>query len=403
MNTFNEYMAAFNASQHQSLKITVMGLGYVGLPLAQAFEKAGFDVVGYDPDQVKVEKIDRDRALSFSTWEPALCGNGFFWKNSDVYIVCVPTPLKDGKPDLSHIEAAAELIPPDALVVVESTVGIRDTEKYFAHAKWLAFSPERVDPGSGRDMTVVPKLVGARDEESRILALLLYGTVFEKLYLTPDIKTAEMAKLMENTYRAVNIALANEFKAACESVGVDVWDALDAAATKPFGFQRFDPGPGVGGHCIPIDPVYLTTSVKVGLPLLERAMSCNAWTPLDLAVNVRSIYCMNTTRDPASILIVGLAYKKNTDDIRESPARVLLEIFKKRGYDVAWYDDHVKGPAPAETVRLMHWSKGDVQKFDAVVLVTDHDDLDYSILEDHPFVFDTRGRLPRSWKGVHRV
>jgi UDP-N-acetyl-D-glucosamine dehydrogenase len=301
-------------------------------------------------------------------------------------------------PDLSHVQAVAKALPKQALVILESTVGPGDTESCFRDARWLAFSPEREDPGNGRDLTQIPKVMAGRDQQSWDLASLLYAHVFKTIHQAPNIRTAEFSKLVENTYRAVNCALANEFKDAAGTLGVDVHDAIRLAATKPFGFQAFYPGPGVGGHCVPVDPYYLMHATSARMPLVQQAMRSNHTQPARVAYSIMAKMPATPSRRPR-VLVVGMAYKKNIDDVRHSPAVALMDELDGLGADVAWSDPYVDGHG---FCGFESWPLVSAHRFDAVVLATDHDNVDYRLLDEHPCVFDTRARL-RPRKGVIRV
>jgi UDP-N-acetyl-D-glucosamine dehydrogenase len=383
-----DYETLLGRIERKMCTVCVVGLGYVGKPVALAFKAAGFSVLGYD-----VQPIDLPGIIT--TTDPNQM------QRCEVFIVCVPTPVTgDHEPDLSHVRDAAHAIEqavPSALVILESTVAPGDTERCFSNAKWLAFTPEREDPGSGRELTKIPKVVAGRDDESLMLVRVLYRLVFHDVRDAPDIRTAEMSKLIENTYRAVNIALANEFKVIAQNLGIDVWEAIALAKTKPFGFKAFYPGPGVGGHCIAVDPWYLIKAHPHPHGVIREALFRNDVEPLRVARQIKA-YGMKC------VLVVGMAYKKNIDDMRNSPARDLYNNLQKLGCNPDWYDQHVGKATPDDLVltQLPVWSREDVLLYDAVVIATDHDDVDYSMLDSHPCVFDTRGILPLR-EGVHRI
>ena len=410
--------------------VGVVGLGYVGLPLAAGFARAGFPVVGFDIDSAKVsslaanrsyiahipdsilEELHRDRRFvatsEFSRLEEA-----------DAILVCVPTPLTPHRePDLSYIESTAKQIAlaarPGQLVVLESTTYPGTTEEILLPALesaglvidrdfYLAFSPEREDPNNP-DFTLenIPKVVGGVTPRSGELAAMLYGSVVRKVVPVASARVAEAAKLVENIFRSVNIAFVNELKICFDRMGIDVWDVLDAASTKPFGFMRFDPGPGWGGHCIPVDPFYLTWKARehgVSTRFIELAGEINTRMPewvvgkLADALNERS-----RSLKGSKILILGVAYKRNVDDIRESPALEIIEMLRSRGADVAYHDPHVprlhKTRRHDLTLASTPLTGESVSESDAVVIVTDHDGVDYRTVTDNArLILDTRSAL----------
>ena len=411
-------------------RIGVIGMGYVGQPLSLTANKAGFDVTGFDIDPVKVEKLNRGEAILRTV--PAaviqeMRKTGRFRATTnmkeladvDVIVICVPTPLdRYRQPDLFYVEATArkigEHIRPGQLVSLESTTypgTTRDVVKPLLEAGglkvgkdiFLAFSPEREDPGNANFHTAnIPKVVGADDGDSRMLAVEFYGSVVENIVPVADTATAESVKLMENIFRSVNIALVNELKVIFDKMGINVWDVVDAAKTKPFGFMPFYPGPGLGGHCIPIDPFYLTWKAKefdISTRFIELAGEINRDMPryvvakLAEALGRRKEKSLNRSR----VLLVGLAYKKNIDDLRESPALALLELIENQGGVVDYYDPYIPEiPSTREHAALtgrrsVDWDEALSDKYDAVLISTDHDEVDHAALvARHEVVVDTR-------------
>ena len=405
-------------------RIGVIGLGYVGLPLARAFHEAGFAVTGFDTDAQKPARLaaGRSHIMDVSDSEVArMAGSGRFeatgdfarLDEADAVAICVPTPLgPDREPDLRFVEASARAVAatlrPGQLVVLESTTwpgttdevvkpileagGLRSGRDFF-----LAYAPERESPGSGERR--IPRVVGADGPEALALARALYEAVSPAVHAVSSPATAEAAKLTENVFRAVNIALVNELKGIYAAMDVDVWEVVEAASTKPFGYMPFWPGPGWGGHCIPIDPFYLAWKARgVGLPsrFIELAGEINAEMP------ERVIARLAGELAPAAlagsrILLAGVAYKKNIDDIRESPALRLWELLEAGGADVAYFDPHVRTIPPtrahpelAGTSRI-EWSPKALAGFDAALAVTDHDAVDWeSLAAAVPLVVDTR-------------
>lgn len=412
----------------------VIGLGYVGLPLALAAARSGLEVTGFDIDAPKVAGLEAGRSPLAHIGDAAVAAaraSGRFSATADfarlaevdAVAICVPTPLgRHREPDLSFVEATARQIATTLragqLVVLESTTwpgttrqvvkpileatGLRSGTDFF-----LAYSPEREDPGN-RDFSTarIPKLVGGDGERARDLAAALYGRFVEKVVPVESCEVAEAAKLTENIFRAVNIALVNELKLVFSAMGIDVHRVIDAAATKPFGFMPFRPGPGLGGHCIPIDPFYLTWKaheVGVHTRFIELAGEINTAMPrwvverLAEAVDRRFGKGLSASR----ILLLGVAYKKNVDDVRESPAFAIWELLEARGAEVAFHDPHVAVIPPTREHaalagrRSLPLDAATLERFDAVLVVTDHDAIDWRLVAERArLVVDTRDRLP---------
>ena len=361
--------------ENKTACVGVVGMGYVGLPLAVAVFESGYEVLGFDIDPKKIACLndgtpylkhlgdDFSKEISVSKRFTATC-NPDDLKNADIISLCVPTPLRNhNDPDLSFVlestRAVVKILRKGQLVVLESTTypgttrdemlpilessGLKHGDDFF-----LAYSPEREDPGRKTETTQsIPKLVGGLDETSGRLAHEFYRRVVEQAHLVSSAEVAESAKLLENIYRAVNIALVNEMKLILEKLGVDIWEVVDAAKTKPFGFQAFYPGPGLGGHCIPIDPFYLTWKAKeVGMPtrFIELAGEVNQKMPRIVVDRVAS--ALNDDEKSlreSNILVVGVAYKPDVDDIRETPAVFVIEDLIKRGANVSYHDPYVSG------------------------------------------------------------
>jgi UDP-N-acetyl-D-glucosamine dehydrogenase len=417
--------------QTRTATVGVVGLGYVGLPLLRAFFQAGFPVVGYDIDPRKIEQLRRgesylkhlgsdfvhDLAKSpkfTATSDPAELAR------ADAIILCVPTPLgKHGEPDMSYIEKSTEMVArvlrKGQLVSLESTTypgttrgdcqpilaktGLVAGADYF-----LAFSPEREDPGR-KDHTTqsIPKLVGGIDAISGRLATQLYGAAIAQVIPVESAEIAEAAKLLENIYRCVNIALVNELKPVFAAMGIDIWKVIDAAKTKPFGFQAFYPGPGLGGHCIPIDPFYLTWKAREfghHTRFIELAGEINNSMPH--YVIHRTIDGLNECGKPlrgAKVLVVGLAYKPDVDDVRETPAAEIIKLLFEHGADVSYHDPHV--PLFAGMRKYMEYrmhsvplTPAAVQDADCVLVVTNHAAVDWALIGKHArLVVDSRNAL----------
>jgi UDP-N-acetyl-D-glucosamine dehydrogenase len=420
-------IAAF--TQHTA-RIGVIGLGYVGLPLVRAFAAKGFAVTGFDVDPDKVAKLSRGesyiRHIDSATIR-TLVDSGRFQatvdfaalKDVDAVLICVPTPLtKQREPDMRFVVGTAETIAkhlkPGHLIVLESTTypgttrqvmkpilersGLKAGSDFF-----LAFSPEREDPGNiNYETTKIPKVVGGDDALATRVAVALYGEVIASLVPVSSADTAEAVKLTENIFRAVNIALVNELKIVFDKMGIDVWEVIDAAKTKPFGYMPFYPGPGLGGHCIPIDPFYLTWKAReydVATRFIELAGEINTAMPahvierLAAALNTRFAKALNGAR----ILLIGLAYKKNVDDVRESPAFKLIELLEARGARVDYHDPYAPEIKPSREHpdlagrRSVDWAPKSFGEYDATLICTDHDAIDYAALVRHSaLVIDTR-------------
>lgn len=406
--------------------VGVIGLGYVGLPLLIAFHRAGFPVIGFDIDPEKPRALLKGESYIHhipSEQTKALLQGRFdattdFSKarDCDVLVICVPTPLTASRePDMSFVQATCDEISPHlkkhALVVLESTTwpgttaelvkplleksGLETPRDFL-----LAFSPEREDPGNARfTTTIIPKVVGADDDDARRCAEALYGSAFAKIVPVSSTRAAELTKLLENIFRSVNIALVNELKMLCDRMGIDVWEVIDAAATKPFGFMPFYPGPGLGGHCIPIDPFYLTWKAReyhFSTRFIELAGEIN--TSMPNYVVLRTLEALNDQGKAlkgSNVLVVGLAYKKDVDDVRESPAFEIVELLGKKGASVSYHDPFVPFTRPMRKFDLGLTSQPltveTLRNQDAVVIVTDHSNVDYALIVEHArLVVDTR-------------
>jgi len=419
------------AVEGRELRVGVIGLGYVGLPLTLLFSEQGFRVTGFDVDAAKVatlngggsyihriepEQIKAAQAKGFRA-------SGDFAEIADVdaVLICVPTPLNDHHaPDMSYIEATMGAIAPHLhagqLVVLESTTypgttaevvvpaieagccAVVMTAENVTDGVFVAFSPEREDPGNTsvarRD---IPKVVGGMEPRATEMAAALYGTIFARVVRVSSPAVAEMTKLLENIYRCVNIALVNELKQLCLRMGVDIWEVIEAAATKPFGFQPFYPGPGLGGHCIPIDPFYLSWKAKefdFSTRFIELAGEVNEAMPY--AVIEAVVSALNTRRkalNGSKVLVLGLAYKKDVDDLRESPALVILDLLKQGGAEVFYNDPFFPSVGRGRKYALDMTSTplDDLAKYDCVLIVTDHSSYDYGrIVRESQLVVDTR-------------
>jgi UDP-N-acetyl-D-glucosamine dehydrogenase len=413
------------SSNDESRRLVVIGQGYVGLPLALRAVDVGFHVVGFDldPQRIKslaagksyVEDISDDRlqrALDTGRYDPTDDRDriaGF-----DVAVIDVPTPLHDGVPNLSFVEDAASTVArhltAGATVVLESTSYPGTTEELVAPLLeagsglivgrdfHLGYSPERIDPGNATwTLQNTPKVISGVDEASREAVQDFYGSIVDRTVAVSGTREAELTKLLENTFRHVNIALVNELAMFAAELDIDVWEAIDAASTKPFGYLRFTPGPGVGGHCLPIDPSYLSWKVRrsLGQPFrfVELANDVNEHMP-DYVVR-RLILAFNRMGRAVSgsrILLLGLAYKRNTGDAREAPGTTIAQLLTSLGADVRVVDPHLSDPSVSYP--LVELTADELTAADGVVVVTDHDGFDYELIGRHAtYVLDTRNRL----------
>ena len=415
--------------------VGVVGLGYVGMPLALAALNAGFRVLGFDIDRPKIDSINSgrsylghisDETITKFVQDGRFSATGDFHRVSEVdaILVCVPTPLSPHRePDLTYVRATMEAIAPSIrrghLVVLESTTwpgttdevvkpileqsGLKSGRDFF-----LAYSPEREDPGNTKFATrTIPKVVGADDVEARRLVTDLYSSIVECTVPVSSAKTAEAVKLTENIFRAVNIALVNELKLVYEAMGIDVWEVIDAASTKPFGYMPFYPGPGLGGHCIPIDPFYLTWKAReyeISTRFIELAGEINTAMPQYVVDKLAKTLDLLTGKGlrGSVVLIVGMSYKKNVGDIRESPSLKLMTLLESRGARTAFYDPYIETiPVTREHPGLggrkrVLWDATVLRLYDAAIISTDHDSVDYHGLCDNvAIVIDTRNICER--------
>jgi UDP-N-acetyl-D-glucosamine dehydrogenase len=417
----------------RSAMIGVVGLGYVGLPLAVEQARAGFRVVGLDDNALKVDKVNQGVSYIPDVEAEdlkAVQASGHLratrdyqdLAEADVIVVCVPTPLTTHKePDLSYILAVTQkvrdILRPGQLIVLESTTYPGTTDEVLrpiletsglvlGEQFFLAFSPERVDPGNARFNTHnTPKLVGGVTEVCGELAQLFYRQSLETVIQVDSPAVAEMAKVFENTYRAVNIALVNEMAMLADRMGLDVWKVLDAAGTKPFGIQIFHPGPGVGGHCIPLDPFYLAWKAReyeFPTRFIELAGEINLSMPYFVADKLQRL--LNEQRKPlngAHVLLLGVAYKRDSNDERESPALKVYEILESRGADLAYHDPLIPAVRPQASfprdLRSVELTAARLRWADAVVITTDHTGVDYDLVgREARLVLDTRNAMART-------
>ncbi len=416
--------------QNKKAKVGIIGLGYVGLPLIKEFHQSGFQVIGFDVDQVKINSLMAGKSyikhIPSEMIQRLLSDQRFLATNDfsklpgvDAILICVPTPLsKYREPDMSYVfettRTIAKYLQKGQLIVLESTTypGTTDEEmrqileetglqagKDFS----LAFSPEREDPNNAHFSTsTIPKVVGGYTPNCLKVACALYDCIIEKTVPVSSTKAAEATKLLENIFRAVNIALVNEMKILFDRMGIDVWEVINAAATKPFGYTPFFPGPGLGGHCIPIDPFYLTWKAReydFSTRFIELAGEIN--TNMPYYVVRKTMEALNERGKSikgAKILVLGLAYKKNIDDVRESPSLKLIELCKDKGAIVDYNDPNIPETHKMRKYNLMMKSvplkEETISEYDAVIIATDHSDYDYQWLyEKAKLIVDTRNAI----------
>jgi UDP-N-acetyl-D-glucosamine dehydrogenase len=420
--------------ERRQARVAVIGLGYVGLPLALLYSEQGFPVTGFDIDERKVSTIAAGGSYIFRIPAPEIQkarSQGFSatsdyseLEQMDAIIICVPTPLNEyHEPDLSYItgtaEALAPHLQPGQLVVLESTTypgtteevlvpilekgnrqGLKAARKGEPDDKvfFIAFSPEREDPGN---QTVarcdIPKVIGGMEPRASELAGAMYGAIFNRTVPVSSPAVAEMTKLLENIYRCVNIALVNELKLLCLRMGIDIWEVIEAAKTKPFGFHPFYPGPGLGGHCIPVDPFYLSWKAKewdFHTRFIELAGEINTNMPYHVLDSVaRALNQQRKAVNGSKVLILGVAYKKDIDDLRESPALTIIELLKNAGADVSYNDPYFPtvGRGRKYDLQMKCAPLDNLGQYDCVLIVTDHSDYDYErIVGESKLVVDTR-------------
>lgn len=408
----------------KKVTLCVMGLGYVGLPLAVAFARRGFNVIGYDVNPSHIKNLLKGKRYIVDV-DPkevvALIRKKKFYpttkkkvlSKSDIIIVCVPTPLRKVKiPDISYVLKAAQNIKKylrkGHLIVLESTSYPTTTrEKVLPILKksnlkeekdfFIAFSPERVNPGDKKyPLTKIPKIVGGLSNKSSQLAKQLYSKIIKDIFAASSPEVAETAKLLENTFRLVNIALVNEFALVCQRLGISVWEVIEAAKTKPFGFVPFYPGPGIGGHCIPCDPVYLSWKAKkLGFKtkMIDLASFVNHSMPAYVVERVKAILKeRKKSLSKSKVLVLGVTYKRDVKDLRESPALDIIEILQKRGAKVGYHDplipyikiDHIN-------LKNTVLNRKNINRYDCVIIVTDHSKINYEFLrKNSKLIFDAK-------------
>jgi len=419
--------------------VGIIGLGYVGLPLVNAFLSKNFPVIGFDVDRIKVDKLNKGsiylKHVQMKDFDSFLAGKKFHatsdfseLKKTDVIIICVPTPLDMHKnPDLSYVlkttRTIAGFLRKGQLVVLESTtypgtteeemLPILEERRGFKVGKdfFLAYSPERENPGDKDYATAsIPKVVGGVTATCRKLATAIYNTIVVKTVPVSSTRVAEASKLLENIFRSVNIALVNEIKIIFERMGIDVWEVIEAASTKPFGFMPFWPGPGYGGHCIPVDPFYLTWKAKevdYATKFIELAGEINIRMPYHVvSKTVDALNQKGLSVKDAKILVLGLAYKRDIDDQRESPALKIITLFQKKGAKVSYNDPHIPVASgyrdyPDLKLKSIKLSVEKLRDVDAVVIATDHSAYDFDwIANNASLIVDTRNAVKKKRSNV---
>lgn len=409
----------------KSARVGIVGLGYVGLPLAVAFSQAGFKVLGFDSQQKRVDLVNKGQSYIVDVGSESLSAaiaNNLLeattdqsrLKEVDAICICVPTPLTRTKdPDLSYViyesEEISKHLQPGQLVVLESTTypgttsevvlpilertGLKGGQDFY-----LAYSPERVDPGSKNyNIGNTPKVVGGIDSRSTRLAELLYNQVTEVVVPVSSPEVAEMTKIFENVFRSVNIALVNELTKLCEKMGISVWEVIDAAASKPFGYMPFYPGPGIGGHCIPLDPYYLANKAReydFHTRFIELAADINEQMPYYVASRImEALNASGKSLNGARVLVLGVAYKKDVEDVRESPSVKLIQLLREKGASLSYNDPYVGRIQIAEDILTSVELADELLSLaDCVVIATDHSCYDWErIASQSKLIFDTRG------------
>ena len=409
----------------RSAKVGVIGLGYVGLPLAMEFVNAGYQVVGIDINQNKINSLNdgknyisdvNDENLKNAVKKGLLKGTTNFniVKKLDAISICVPTPLnKEKNPDISFIVSVMDKIKdylhPHLIIILERTTYpgstrelilpyVEDDNLILGKNIYLCFSPERIDPGNKTYNTSnTPKIIGGLTPKCSKIGKKLYSSIINEVIIVSSPETAEMVKLLENTFRAINIGLANEVAIMCEKLGINAWEVIDAAATKPFGFMKFTPGPGLGGHCIPIDPYYLSWKLKTldyDARFIKLAGEINTQMPkhvIDL-INF-GLNKKEKSINGSSILVVGVAYKNDIDDCRESPALDIIELLHKGGSDVKYHDPYVESVKlkNRQMNNMIKLDKESIENFDACVILANHSNINYKLIaENSELIIDTR-------------
>ncbi len=426
--------------ENKTVKVGILGLGYVGLPLAMEFAYSGVDVTGFDIDDKKVKILNSGKSIiknipdsrikeAIKSKKFTATSNMSQIKKVDVVIICVPTPLTENRePDMQYIvnscKTISQYIQKDQLITLESTtypgtsrevmIPILETSGLKAGKDfYLAYSPEREDPGNKHFNTrTIPKVLGGFTPQCQAIAKMVYELAIDKIVPVSSLEAAEAAKILENVYRCINIAMVNELKMVFDRMGIDVWEVIHAASTKPFGFNAFYPGPGLGGHCIPIDPFYLTWKARqYGMPtrFIELAGEIN--TDMPHYVIARTMDALNEHKKSlkgSKVLVLGLAYKPDIDDVRESPSLELIELLREKGALVDYNDPYIPVTHKQRKYNLMMKSKtltsAMLKKYDVVLISTNHSDYDYNwIVKNAKLVVDTRNATSQVKSGRGKI
>ena len=421
--------------EQRTAVVAVIGLGYVGLPMCVELARAGFSVLGVDTDPKRIELLRNSKSYLLDVSDEMLQsirdrfaahGEYSILHDADVIIICVPTPLRKTKdPDLSFILSAtteiAAYVEGGQLIILESTTYPGTTEEVILPELeaggqkaglhfFLAYSPERIDPGNSTfTLRNTPKIVGGVTRTCGELAELLYRSICESVIRVSSTKSAEMVKLLENTFRAINIGMVNEIAIMCSKLGVDTWEVIDAAATKPFGFMPFYPGPGLGGHCIPVDPHYLAWKLKTlnySARFIELAGEINSQMPAYLVAKV--VDALNEEQKSVKgsrILVLGVAYKRNSNDLRESPALDILDLLLRKGAEVTFHDPYIREiRMDSTTLHSMSFNASLLEGSDCVIIVTDHSTYDWQFVANHcRLIVDARNATRQVQQGKCRI
>ena len=415
--------------KNKKVKVGIIGMGYVGLPLAKSFVEKNIDTYGFDIDQKKITNLRKSisyinyfahkeiKKMNKKKFTPTV--DFSLISKMDLIILCLPTPIKKNKsPDMSYILSSLKTILPflkeNQVLSLESTTYPGTCEevilpllnKKFNVGKnfYLVYSPEREDPGNKKySLLKIPKVLGGLTKNCKLLGEKFYSLLGIKLIIVNDLKTAEFTKLLENIYRSVNIGLINEMKNICSKMGINIFNAIEAAGTKPFGFQKFYPGPGYGGHCIPIDPFLLAWKAKksgADAKFIRLSGTINERMPIKISKKIIS-YCQR--KNEKNILIIGMAYKKNVDDLRESPSLRIMDILEKNNLKINYHDPYIKELPKTRKFKIRKKSITLTKKIlnkCIVLIVTDHDNIDYNFIKKNSkYIFDCRGRYKKDYKG----
>ena len=432
----NYFIKLKNSIKLKKAVICVVGLGYVGLPLVKKFTDENFKVIGFDSDKKKIKLLKSKKTyidyiqLTQKNFNN-LSATYYLYdiKKADIIIFCLPTPLnKNKEPDLNIIKSAFRetkiFYKKGQLIILESTSYPGTTEEIFIDGLknqfklgsnfFVGYSPEREDPGNKLfNIGNITKIVSGYTARCKLLTNNLYKEIVSKTFKVSNIQTAEMTKLFENIFRSINIGLVNEIKILLEKMNIDIYEVINAASTKPFGFMPFYPGPGLGGHCIPIDPFYLTWKAKefdTSTRFIELAGEINSKMPeYVLKRTIEALNYNNKSLKNSKILILGISYKKNIDDIRESPSLKIIDLLKKNGASVSYSDRYFKNFPKTSLLKNLkiknfNISKKNLNHFDACIIVTDHDYFDYNFISNHSnLIIDTRGRYIKKNKKIYRA